>query len=90
MKEYSGEDLTYAVEKAVDLKQAEELKVVLAIMLNEKFEKIKMLLDKLLQDKLDELRMVKEDFLPRFSELEDEKSKGRLMGEEYREKYREL
>lgn len=88
--EYKGEELTYAMEKAIDSKQAEELKILLSILLNEKFEKLKLMLDKLLQDKLDELRIVKEEFAPRFEELEDEKSKGRLVGQNYRQKFKEL
>lgn len=55
-------------------------------MLKEKFEKLKVLLEKLLMDKVDETRMVKEEWAPKFRELEEEN----LGAEEYRRRFREL
>ncbi len=46
-KELTGEEYALAVERAVEVKQREELNMLLAVLLNEKAEKLKAILDKL-------------------------------------------
>ena len=71
-------ELAYAVERAVDVKQAEELNMLLAVLLNEKAERLKTLLNKLFQDKLDELSLVRASVAPKIAEAQAEHAAGRL------------
>ena len=74
----TGDEIPYAVEKALDTKQNEELNILLAIMLSEKAERLKLILHKLFQDRLDEFQLVKEEFTPKYNDLEEDRIEGRL------------